>query len=336
MTRKYIFNLDALEPGDILLSATAGKTSKIIQKYTAGSYSHAMLYVGNSIIHAVPSGIYSKNPQRLLFSNPSEMRALRAKDGISNKVAKKIVLEARYLAGGIYSVSEAIATKYHSNKNTLPKNRHQFCSRLVAQCYEKAGIYIVKNPNYCSPNDINRSASLVEVFNFRREASYAELALENTEDPNILLQEMTFDWLSKTRCLAASVHAKKIYTIKDVTEFLAYHRELDDRVSGFIIDSGYLDYFTYDRMANQYRYDIDLFLAALGSDSTTVLLINQEEKINNIDQKRFLINLKIAELNYKNLALKYTQLHIELYKNLLEEVRTRTAMLREVKHHLSI
>lgn len=331
MDRKYVYNLSVLMPGDILLSTTDGKTGKIVREFTDGPFSHAMLYVGNAVIHAIPKGVVSNNPQRLLFNSAKELRALRFKGGLSNEVMKNVVYEARSLAGHLYSMYEAAATNFHRGKDTPAKSRNQFCSRLIAQCYSNVGLSIVKNPNYCSPNDINRSSNLVEVINAVRKASDSELAIADTEDSGVILEEMTLDWLAKVRNLAVSLHLKETFTINDVTELLIHNPELDEEVSQFVSDSGYLDYFDRDRTINYYRYDANLYLAEWKDSGFIVEIIKGERKINSIDYQRFAENYLIAKLNYKNFGLKYTALHIKLYENLLKEVRVKSKVLREVK-----
>lgn len=44
-----------------------------------------------------------------------------------------------------------------------PPNKQQFCSRLVARSYENVGIKLVKNKDYCTPDDLRRSPLLKEL-----------------------------------------------------------------------------------------------------------------------------------------------------------------------------
>jgi len=333
MQKKYLFDLDALQLGDILLSRSNQKISTLIQRYTDGSFSHAMIYVGNAVVHAMPDGVYSENPQRMVFDSPNDFRALRFKANLAEETIEKIANEARFLTGNLYSVREALATKYFGNSDTPSKTRYQFCSRLVAQCYASVGINIVKNPSYCSPNDINKSTSLIAVVNYSREASEYELKLIEGIDPSVLLQKMTFEWLEKTRDLALRFKLKEVFTMNDVTKLLIFNPELDEKVSQFVIDSGYLDYFNVDRNLHPYRYDVDLYHAKVMK--TALSLIDEEEKMNHIARKHYSSNIQNAQENYKNYRLKFTRLHIELYRNLLEEERVRSNVIDKVKRRFS-
>ena len=116
-----------------------------------------------------------------------------------------------------------------------------------------------------------------------------------------------------------------------MTELLIHNPQLDEKVSQFVIESGYLDYFDRDRKLNCYRYDANLYLAIWKASGFILEIIEDDKEINSIDYQRFAENYLIAKLNYKNFALKYTALHIKLYENLLGEIRVKSKVLREVK-----
>ncbi|TOD75392.1 hypothetical protein, partial [Vibrio parahaemolyticus] len=82
----FIIEKSKLQLGDVILTMGEGKSSKLIAKVTGGDFSHAMIYVGNSLVHAIPEGgVYSKNPQRLLFKNANQVKVLRYKGELSNE-----------------------------------------------------------------------------------------------------------------------------------------------------------------------------------------------------------------------------------------------------------
>ncbi|MCV5869761.1 hypothetical protein OFN61_31380, partial [Escherichia coli] len=67
-----------------------------------------MIYVGNSLVHAIPEGgVYSKNPQRLLFKNANQVKVLRYKGELSNEAINNIAFFARTFIGTVYSMKEA-------------------------------------------------------------------------------------------------------------------------------------------------------------------------------------------------------------------------------------
>ena len=72
----------------------------------------------------------------------------------------KIIDLARAEIGTRYSTIEAIRSVVNLQK---PRLKRQFCSRLVARVYNGAGINLVPDADYCSPEDLRRSPLLVEI-----------------------------------------------------------------------------------------------------------------------------------------------------------------------------
>ena len=57
--------VERLEPGDIVLTADSGKTSRIVRKATKGAVSHAMICVQHSsVIDSTSIGVQARNIQR--------------------------------------------------------------------------------------------------------------------------------------------------------------------------------------------------------------------------------------------------------------------------------
>lgn len=69
---KYKLNLNVLEPGDIILVGYNDNNSRKIQEATNSSYSHAMLYWYESIVHASDI-VITENPSRMLFEEDEEV-----------------------------------------------------------------------------------------------------------------------------------------------------------------------------------------------------------------------------------------------------------------------
>jgi len=336
MTNKYQFNLDTLQPGDILLSRGEGKGAAFIAKATGGRFSHAMVYVGNSVIHAMPDGVYSKNPQRLLFHSNDDLLALRARGGLTDEQASIIVDTARYWVGALYSKAQAAAVPAYSKARVPTTSPEQFCSRLVAQCYMAAKIQLVVNPDYCSPNDIARSGLLDPVANYSVLASQQAIEFaEDTVDPNMEIQRAAFTWLAKARKLASRRGLGEIATQSEVGHLIYKNPELDSVICNYIHASGYLKHFDVDRSINAFRYDVTLFLEKFSSNHEIMDAIEVESKINLCELYRHRRNYDAARENARQLPNKYNQLQLRHASNLLIEVHDRLDVLKEVVRTLA-
>lgn len=154
-------NISILHRGDIILTTTPVKMpSALIRRVTRSDISHAMLCVSfGSVVDSTSEGVASRNIQKLLYDEASPIYVLRLKDSPPESLVEKLVSHARSLVGTRYSLIEAAASSIpefwkHSGKRA---SKRQFCSRLVAQAYASAGVSIVKNPDYCTPDDIKQS-----------------------------------------------------------------------------------------------------------------------------------------------------------------------------------
>lgn len=332
MTIKYRFDLDTLQPGDILLSRGAGKGAASIAKLTGGRFSHAMIYVGNSVIHAMPDGVYSKNPQRILYDSVDDMLALRAARGLTDQQAQTVVDTARYWVGALYSRAQAAAVRAYSQVCVPTTSPLQFCSRLVAQCYQAAGIQLVVNPDYCSPNDLARSDELVPIADFSVEANEAEIQFAlDTDDPNETIQRAAFTWLCKARDLAKRRGLGAIATEADVGLLIAEHPPLDKVICNYVRTSGYLGYFDVDRGINPYRYDAALFRGSFDSEAALKSAIKWERQVNEREMQRHGRNLATAQQNLRMLDSEFNRLQCTLQTDIVGEIHVRLQVLQEVE-----
>lgn len=327
----YILNLDKLRMGDVILSSGSAKVSKAIMLATNSKYSHAMLYVGNSIIHADGSGIFSINPQRQIYKSKKDILVLRFKESISDEKILAVCQYARTLIGSLYSTKEATLTKLYANTKKTTANREQFCSRLVAQCYESIGYKIVNNPDYCSPEDIRKSSYLFEVDTFLTKATPEQIEFSKKDDPILKNQQITYYWLNKTRDLAKEREGVEIQTLNDVDVFMIEYPKYDSEISKYIHDSGYLDHFDSDVAINPYRYDYKLFRNHIESNNIPpeIAVSAELEKEPGL-LHRFATNYS-GYLNYYNQTkLEYFKIHVTLYKNLLSLSIDRLSILHRI------
>ncbi|WP_162299711.1 YiiX/YebB-like N1pC/P60 family cysteine hydrolase [Marinospirillum perlucidum] len=322
----YILDLSKLELGDIILESGTTKFSGLIKFGTGSKYSHAMIYVGSSIIHALTDGVYSKNPQRIIVDDEKCLKVLRAKDKLTDKSKAIITQYARNLSGSLYNIPEAGASLLLNKAKKNAITTDQFCSRLVSQSYLQAGISIVKNPDYCSPEDLNKSQALIEVKDCLREATQEEVDFSETSDPIKENQRRMFDWLNKAR----DSFKKKgivIQTDNDVQTALMSHPDLDDEICSYIKSSEYLEHFSYDKVVNPHRYDLDLFLKKSQETGLGIELFFGEINKEPNEITRHSTSLFQSGLNSTHLGLEYHRLHTELYKNLLSMSKDRLTTL---------
>lgn len=76
----FMLNYELLQPGDIILERGYAWYSEKIAKHTNSRYSHAMIYVGGTIIEATRGGgVYSRVPNRSTVRDISDFKVLRLK-----------------------------------------------------------------------------------------------------------------------------------------------------------------------------------------------------------------------------------------------------------------
>lgn len=306
---------DILLPGDIILSREKGKVSTTIQVLTLGRYSHAAIYLG-AYSYAEAAGpdtlVAAENIQRLMFENPTDCCVLRLKQEITPNERDNIVMGARQLIGQRYSLEEAKKVLSYLFNEDKAINE-QFCSRYVAQAYEKAGFNLLSKPNYCSPNRIKRSNLLKEVDNAMKELSEDEIRIfsENSKMVNRMQQ------LTET----------VLYGVKDLTnqyipdfgmlnEFLIENQEFDLGVAEIYINSGYLDFWKIEKIENPENFDYDLLAKILPDISERKKYAQMNIDVINDGLKRFEANKQFFAGITEKFGLKTFQLQLELYENL--------------------
>lgn len=334
---KFGFNLDVLRPGDILLSVDDSKISRGIARFTGGEFSHAMFYVGNSFIHAMTDGVYSKNPQRYLRDDASHLAAFRLLPEYSAKADFGPACQfVRSQVGALYSIPQAMMAGPKKKLSTAEKSGKQFCSRLVAQAFDSIGISLVDNVNYCSPNELARSHLLQRVENATKQLNEEEIAFSKTFDANAVIQKRTYQWLDKTRRLALRRGITPISTQTDVLPMLIAYPSLDNTVSGYMANSGYADFYDWDRKKNPWRYDSETFLATT-ADEDLLPSLNHEWKILQPDIERHGTSLAASLENLSRFQhLRYVHLAHDLAVKLFNETDLRRKAVEETARVLGV
>jgi hypothetical protein len=159
--------------------------------------------------------------------------------------------------GTEYSKVEAAAVITGRLKKTT---RRQFCSRLAAQAYAAAGIKLVADPDYCSPDDLRNSGMVVEVNDILLPATEDEKTFwESRLDIPRLMAECTNKFLH-----AARKKNKDIHAVNDIHGHLMQHSEHDRYFRKALEDSGYLTVWQKEYARSPWHYDAE-FMKQVGA-----------------------------------------------------------------------
>ena len=160
---KFIFNTDNLKQGDILLINSY--TEPAIQKRLSCKYDHVAVYMGDAFILEADGLCATMNHIHSYgFRDKEDAIVMRLKDW-NQTMIDKVLFCARMKMGMEYGTLSAYYKTLlndNGNKDTVNTNK-TFCTRFVAQAYNMAGVNIVKNPEYCIPDDFIHSKYLCEI-----------------------------------------------------------------------------------------------------------------------------------------------------------------------------
>lgn len=212
-----------------------------------------MIWINSTLIHSDGGGVYSKNPQRILFKKRSQVKVLRLKRKL-NPLQKVIINNhARSLVCTVYSTIEAALVKVPLKR---PLSERQFCSRFVAQCYAKAGVKIVKNTYYCSPAELDNPDIFDEVSDAVVSATPADISYCERRDVGAESQNDTINMLKEIR----KRYGKNVQTISHVVDLLFKNPESDAVITDIALKSGYFNHAEVDMEVNPWRYNESEFL----------------------------------------------------------------------------
>lgn len=320
-------NINNLKKGDIVLTTSSSKkTSGIIRTVTNSDISHAMICVSyGSVIDSTGDGIQARNIQKILYDDSCAIHILRTKEPLSEEIIDQITDYARSLIGTRYSVFEAAASV--APKLMKKSGSKQFCSRMVARSYAYAGVSLVVNPDYCTPNDIKKSELLFFVDEPSVQVDEEEIqVIKNLGDTTEGMRNVTNQLLSELREIEPSIES-----INDIDGLIVRRPELDPMVSKILKESGYLDFWKVELSRFPWRYDplkIVQFYHALKDPE--VLLDYCHETIKqdrNGDFKHWQLNAQVyrglhERFNLETFAL-YAELYLKIYFH--HELRVKSA-----------
>jgi hypothetical protein len=285
-----------LRTGDIILTSGSNKVSKAVRRATNSAISHAMIYVQHSsVIDATAEGVHSSNIQRIFFEDESVVIVLRPRISLDDETVRQVTDFARAATGTEYSKREAIAVVARAMRRV--RSRKQFCSRLAAQAYASAGIDLVPDADFCSPEDLRKSEVLFEVEDVLSPASDAEVAFWAERTPVLrIMADATNAVLKAARRRSASIQS-----LNDINDYLLTHPEEDGHLRRAYERSGYLTVWQIEYAKSRWQYDLDLMrhFANARPDGRSSMEEYCRELIGDVEGgRRFAVNLR----EYRKLA----------------------------------
>jgi Permuted papain-like amidase enzyme, YaeF/YiiX, C92 family len=240
-----------LQPADILLTSSSGLTSKAIRFATRSEISHAMIYVEtHSAIDATADGVQARNIQREPFEDDATIVGLRLARPITKQDQAKICEYARQAVGSQYATVEALNALFAQGRGS----RKEFCSRLAARAYAAAGIQLVENPDYCTPEALRRSPLLHDLGTVTCPLSDDDWRkIQETLDLTAMQRRAHNFILTGARQLEPAVQ-----TLDDVYKLLVEHPEHDGIIANLHRRSGFLDFWKPELERNRWQYDLRL------------------------------------------------------------------------------
>lgn len=319
----YMIDPSKLNKGDIILIRSDSDKSKLIRRMSDSNYSHAMLYVGDNLfIDSDGPGVHANNIRRLLLEKDDDAIIKRARN-ISERLCEDISLFARSILGMEYSMDEA--KKVIRKNNSPTENNRQFCTRFVAHVYNKFGIKIVKDSNYCSPDEIENSPVLVSINNFLIKASDSEIIYAQELNTPLEKQKQI---INQILSLVRKITMEDIQTLGQIDKFLNLHPEFDARITTILINSGYLEFWGIEVEEKPFLYDFENY-TEFYRINISKNQIYQMMEMNEGRFKRFTNLFNLYTDYYKINKLAYFKTLINLYTKLLELYHIRNRVFKK-------
>ncbi|WP_128871471.1 YiiX/YebB-like N1pC/P60 family cysteine hydrolase [Pseudomonas sp. VI4.1] len=242
-------DISKLKKGDIILSTSTKFQSKVIRFFTDSDISHAMICVANgSVMDSTGEGVHARNIEKMFYDDSCAIYAYRLKAGISDSEMQAVLAYVRSETGSPYTTLGAISSV------VLPKIKgggQQFCSRLVARAYEKAGINITTNPDTCTPADIQESPLLELIPDAVIPVSDADIEnLKKEGDTTVAYRDIESRLLKNLRDIRPNIRV-----INDIDKILLDEPALDNIFAAIFLESGYLEFWQVERNRFPWRYD---------------------------------------------------------------------------------
>ncbi|WP_062346013.1 YiiX/YebB-like N1pC/P60 family cysteine hydrolase [Novosphingobium sp. CCH12-A3] len=317
--------VERLQPGDIVLTATSGKVGKVVRRATKGEVSHAMICVQHgSTIDSTDGGVQASNIQRELYGAEDTVIVLRLRQPPDLLALLAIIEFARSEIGTRYSKIEAARTVIGGPK---PRSKQMFCSRLVARAYAAAGILLVHDPDYCSPDDLRVSSLLVEVPDMLEVVRERELeAWATRPNPIAEMQNAQNRILEVARALDPAIE-----NFNDLDAFVQAQPQHDDAIAEAYRTTGYLDIFRNDIAVNPWHYDLAEMEAVTHDPTVDELRAYCISTIREFHTGglRFAVNLAHYERAMQASPRRTTAQLVQLYRQLVQNDHMRRSVALE-------
>lgn len=316
-----------LQPGDILLTTSLAAESWSVRFGTKSDISHAMLYVAStSVIDSTGDGVHARNLQKMFYDDRCAIYALRPKVPLTAEQLSKAIAYARAETGTQYSVIEAVRTLKAPRSEGSDK---QFCSRLVARAYAAAGIKLVDNPDFCTPQQLKESPFLSTLPSPALSVSGEEYHDIEAQPKGVDgMKRVTNDFLEKVRKLSP-----KIQSINDAFQFLAKNPKVDNPFLEALGSSGYLDYWREQLERFPWRYDRDVMEAFSEANNIEADIRSYCEETLTDEAagtfKHWEVNLVASKAQANQFPLKSFAAMVTLYENLVGSHQARVNVARE-------
>ncbi|AUP79241.1 hypothetical protein C1H87_11210 [Flavivirga eckloniae] len=309
----YLIKKEILKSGDIILMKSDSRLSRIIRKKSDSEFSHAILYMGgSSYIDSDGPGVQAHNIQRLIFDNEDDIIVLRLINSNQIDILNKIELFARQKIGTAYSLNEAIQVLENGTSLEPKEVNRQFCTRFVTQAYHSAGVDIVKNFNYPTPNDILNSKFLSEVKGVVRKASEREIKYAQSDSP----LETQIEIHNSIFAEARKISNQDIQTFDQLHELIINHPEYDNEITEFLRNSGYLYMMENDFEKNPWHYDPEAFIEYYRSEKIMLKVINELSAIDKRINLALIETINDTEKELEKYNREFLKEHLSLYKKL--------------------
>lgn len=325
-----IININALKVCDVILTTSTEKVSKAVRFATNTDVSHAMICVSHgSVIDSTKEGVQARNVQKMFYDDSCSIHIMRYKNNLKNHEKEKIIEYVRSVIGTPYSVKDAIRSIIDPEH---PCSDLQFCSRLVAVAFQKAGICITDKPEYCTPGQIKRFSLFFEVENPFITISESDRILFESEETTLDDMRKITNKLIKL-CIEAS-EDNEIHCINDIFKKLYEKPILDKIFLQAFKDSGYLDHWRKEVERFPWRYDknkMDLFVE---QDPFIIKeVINYCNYVIKSDRENAFSHWETCYKDFlyysKTTNLETFKLNAELYRNLIELKNRRVKLAKE-------
>ncbi|MCO5950907.1 YiiX/YebB-like N1pC/P60 family cysteine hydrolase [Mucilaginibacter flavidus] len=323
----YVLDETVLEKGDIILIREDTNESREIMKRSNSDFHHAMLYRAiSSYLESDGTLVRAMNTQRKPIKQEQDVAVLRLKQMPEWYTVEKALNAAGAMVGMDYSTREAFRALTHQGKAPVSPNL-QFCTRFVAQAYAAAGVQLVDDPNYCTPQQILDSPLLMRVDGPLRLAHPEEIVMGEEKNP---IAERDENRLGSFLENARGITGGDEQTLKQLSAYMILHPELDTSISAAMVQSGFLETWKEEEAANPEHYDTKVFHALIIDPIAKImeavrLVETAEEQLEGYEPEyEHLIK------QYKSYPLRYFELQVELYKNLIDQKRRILAMCDKI------